>query len=406
MKALKRLACICRSGDLCGAFRRFIRSLDYGNIDYRLFNGFSFPPKSVCFILSEKCNLRCKMCDIGQAGGKDISGLVQAISSGSDAMGLEDWRSVIRDLAKFTPRPLVLLTGTEPFVSPHADAVIASAVAAGLPLHITTNGVLLAEHARRIVELCTSPFAVDITVSLDGPPEVHDAIRGMPGVYDKAVRGIQALAAAREQLGRPYPRINITCTISNHNSTHLESFVSELAGLDLPVDAITFNHLWFKDVHIAAEHNRLCGHRFPVTEDNAGAVDFSAINLPRVQEQLHAIKKRFGNCYRIHQFPDLSPAEALTYYGNTTRFVFYNRCTAPWRNVAVTPRGRVILSPLCFFGDIGTVHGASFQSLWNGPAMKKLRKLLRKTRAFPACSRCCMLFGSRPAAYKIKDWLA
>jgi len=405
MKALSRFAGIYGSGDILGVLRKFIHSFEYADIDYRFFNGISFPPKSVCFILSEKCNLRCRMCDIGRAGGKEASGLVQAISSGPETMELENWRAVIGDLAKFVPRPLILLTGTEPFVSPLVDGVIASAVAAALPLHITTNGVLLEQHAERIAELCTTPFAVDITVSLDGPPEVHDYIRGVPGVYEKAVRGIQAVAAARKKLGRRFPRVGITCTVSNHNSAHLESFVAGLAELNLPVDAITFNHLWFKDEQIASEHNRRHGDQFPVAQDNSSGIDFSSINMPGVRDQLSRIRRRFGDRYRIHQFPDLSQPEAESYYGATKKFVFYDHCTAPWRNVAVTPHGRVILSPLCFFGDIGNVRKETFHEIWNGSRIRELRKMLRKEKAFPACSRCCMLFGSRPKFYKLKDWL-
>lgn len=386
-----------------GAARGLLRCLDFFNLDYVFLRGYSFPPQSVCLILSETCNLRCRMCDIGRAGD-EASGLVRAISAGDEAMELEHWLALLRELASFAPRPLVLFTGTEPFVSPHADAVIGAALGAGLPVHVTTNGVLLERHAARLAGRCDHSGELDITVSLDGPPDVHDWIRGVPGVYDKAVRGIRALAAERARRGGTGPRISITCTVSNYNSSHLERFAAGIAQLDLPLDAITFNHLWFKDAQIAREHNRRYGARFPVAQDNAGGIDIAGIDMGDVRGQLARIRRRFGSRYRIHQFPDLTAAEAPYYYGDTTRLVFYDHCTAPWRNVAVTPRGRVIISPLCFLGEAGNLHAETFHAIWNGRRMRGLRRLLRRQKAFPACSRCCMLFGSRPKLYKLKDW--
>jgi uncharacterized C2H2 Zn-finger protein len=42
---------------------------------------------------------------------------------------------------------------------------------------------------------------------------------------------------------------------------------------------------------------------------------------------------------------------------------------------------------------------------WNGEPFKKLRMELKDAKAFPACARCCMLFGSKPKYYKIKSWI-
>ena len=210
MSVLRRAGSFCRPGNLRLLAGKAAHGFDYFNIDYRLPGGFSLPPKSVCLILSEKCNLRCRMCDIGGRGGSGASGMVRSIGSGAAAMGIRDWLAVLDDLAAFTPRPLVLLTGTEPLVSPHAEAVIAGVAERGLPLHITTNGALLERHARFIAEQCRRSVAADIAVSLDGPPAVHDDIRGVPGTYAAAVRGMQAVAAAREKLGSRFPRLSIT----------------------------------------------------------------------------------------------------------------------------------------------------------------------------------------------------
>ena len=391
-----------------GYFRKFVRSLDFFNIDYRFFYGYSFPPQSVCLILSEKCNLRCRMCDIGYKNahsGEAGSQLVQSITSGPDKMNLQDWFRLIDDLARFTPKPLVLLTGTEPFLYLHIREVIEHIAAAGLRLHITTNGTLLEAHAPWLASAFQTSSALDITVSLDGLEDVHDAIRGVPGTFVHAIRGIEAFAKfSKELCGQPAP-VNITCTVSDCNCRGLEVFVDWIVEQELPVASITFNHLWFKDAGIVRRHNEQCGKMFPVAEENIRGFDIRDIDMLAAFEQIQSVRRRHRGKLRIHQMPELSRKEASAYYSDPCRFVFYDRCTALWRNVAVTPKGKVIVSPLCFLPPLGNAKDEPFSKLWNGSHARSLRHKLKQTKAFPACARCCMLFGSKPKYYKLKDWL-
>lgn len=109
---------------------------------------------------------------------------------------------------------------------------------------------------------------------------------------------------------------------------------------------------------------------------------------------------------RIHQQPPLSAGDARAYYANSCQPVFYDRCTAAWRNITVTPRGNVILSPLCFFPPAGSIKKQPFLGAVERRGFRRLRAEIRQQKMFPACARCCMLFGSRPKYYKIKDWVA
>ena len=83
--------------------------------------------------------------------------------------------------------------------------------------------------------------------------------------------------------------------------------------------------------------------------------------------------------------------------------VFYNKCLAPLINVAITPRGEVIISPMCFDYPLGNVKKDSFSYIWNDTPLKTFRKKLKKVGAYPACVRCCLLFDSKPKYYKLKE---
>jgi MoaA/NifB/PqqE/SkfB family radical SAM enzyme len=392
------------------ASRKIIHAFDFFGIDYHLFAGYSFPPKSLCLVLTDKCNLKCSMCDIGQGNAHteqaSQSSLIASIQGGKEQTSTEEWLSIIDDLARFVPKPLILLTGAEPFLYPEIMRIVEKIISRGFSLHITTNGTLLAKHASHLVTLCKTARDVDITVSLDDIGESHDAIRGVKGTFQRAIDGIRQVAKTREIENQAFPLINITCTISNHNYKNLASFTEWFIKENVPIESITFNHLWFKDTTLVRAHNRQYGQTLPASEMNVRDIDIRAIDMERVCAQIRQIIRRCAQTHiRIHQEPDLSRDEGLIYYSDPCRFVFSSRCTAPWRNVTITPKGNVILSPLCFLPAIDTIKKKSFSTIWNGVSFKKIRQQLRGVKAYPACTRCCMLFSSRPKYYKIKSWL-
>ncbi len=390
--------------------RKILHAFNFFDIDYHFFAGYSFPPKSVCLILTDKCNLQCRMCDIGRMNSQRTapirSPVVKSIRSGEEDMSSDDWLRVVADLSRFKPKPLILLTGTEPFLYPDIIPLTSAIAAAGLPLHITTNGTLLARYAPHLVDLCATGCLLDITVSLDDIGEYHDAIRGVQGTFQKAVEGIEALVSRRKAMNQSLPTVNITCTISSYNHDHLESFVEWFVRKRFPLQSITFNHLWFRDAAIAESHNRKYGKKLPAEEENMDGIDILSIDMVRVARQLQNIKKKCaGTALRIYQHPDLSFDDAQRYYKYPTRFVFYDTCKAPWRNVSVTPKGNIILSPLCFLPALGNVKKESFAAIWNGVQFKKLRADLKKVKAYPACTRCCLLFDSKTKYYKIASMI-
>jgi len=389
---------------------RLLHGFNFFNADYYLGRGYSLPPKSVCLILSHACNLKCLMCDIGRANANeaspDSSPLVQAIHSGPQPMQLADWLSLVDQLSEFVPKPLLLLTGAEPFMAPHWQQVAGHILSKGLRLHITTNGTLLERCAEKLIALCPHPSALDITVSIDALDGLHDQIRGVDGTFERALGGIRAVAAAWTHKGWEKPPINITCTISNLNVNHLATFMQGIISLSLPIRSLTFNHLWFRDSTITAFHNQHYLETLPVTEENIQGVEIKAIDADVLTANILAIKKIAAvSPFPVYFEPALNDTELRAYYSQPDKFVGYNKCTAAWRNVAITPSGSMILSPLCFLPALGSVKDRNFRKTWNAQPARDLRKKIFKAGAFPACARCCMLFGSRPKYHKLKSLL-
>ena len=407
MGLLKPLTTLMQEPAYIGSYwRRLTREFRFFDSDYRFINGYSFPPKSISFILTETCNLKCLMCDIGQKNGrkhdKDYSPLTEAVSRGEGLMSLADWKLLLDDIVRMHWHPLVLLTGTEPFLYPEILELVKYGIARNLNFHITTNGTLLSRFADQLVDLCKKPDSLTVTISLDGIGEVHDTIRGVKGTFDRAMEGLKLLEGRKKKQSQPWPEVTINYTISDRNYKHIGGFIEFFYHNNSTVKGITFSHLWFKDETIVTKHNEHYGTVWPVKQENTAAVDISAIDMGHVREQLRMTgenKKCFP--FYIAENPHLTDSEAQLYYASPTETVFYNKCLAPWRNVAVNPHGEVIISPLCFAGSLGNVKKNSFARLWNGSGFKQFRRQLRAVGVYPACSRCCMLFDSKPKYYKL-----
>lgn len=154
--------------------------------------------------LTDRCNLACRHCyQKGVAHEEMTADRIVSFVSETRIM-LDDWAEEY-DLnigGSFQ------FTGGEPLMRGDILRILTAAKKDGFATFLMTNGTMIdKDTAKRIKK--TEVTAVQI--SLDGVPERHDAIRG-PGNFDKAARGIQALANEDVEV-----TVNVTLTRSNMN---------------------------------------------------------------------------------------------------------------------------------------------------------------------------------------------
>ena len=82
----------------------------------------------------------------------------------------------------------VVLTGGEPLLNNDLSALCNFFRDRQIHLTLLTTGLLLHKRAEEVATLFD-----DIIVSLDGPPEIHDAIRRVSGAYNLLHKGIAAV---------------------------------------------------------------------------------------------------------------------------------------------------------------------------------------------------------------------
>ncbi|MFH1768792.1 MAG: radical SAM protein [Candidatus Omnitrophota bacterium] len=149
----------------------FIQSIIASN-----FTRLTFPFK-LSFAVTYKCNLRCRICNIWQK---------PASADELTSCELDRFFSQAHDFS------WISLTGGEPFLRTDLPQIVSRILKYCTrlnTLHFATNGTLLPE-IKKVLKAArkqNSSLTFAFTVSLDGPSGMHDALRGVPGTWEKAM---------------------------------------------------------------------------------------------------------------------------------------------------------------------------------------------------------------------------
>ncbi len=335
-------------------------------------------PTTISLNLTHLCNLRCEMC--GQWRRQDVYR--------KEFLPLEKLRPLVDELSVSSPK--FYLWGGEPLLYPELIELLRYLREKRQYTIINTNGVLLKKYAAEMVSL-----EVDgLDLSLDGPPEVHDRIRGVPGTYRKVMDGLRLLREERRKQGAKKPMVKAITTISALNIDRLGETL-ELFDASGLFDAVIFNLGWFTTEKIGRATDRIfrryLGCPAVSWKDFVGAL--GEVDPGKVKAFMETVSARRRTGPPVFFIPDLSPGRVEEYYSRPASFLGRKACFSPWLNIEVRPNGDLTFCP--DFPDyiIGNINQESFSEIWNGDRARKFRRLLIERGLFPICSRCCGLFA-------------
>lgn len=348
-------------------------------LDYRFGrDGKAGRPAAVTFEVTHRCNCRCYMCDLYGTGAEP-----ETVRSGAErpeeTLSEDEDRRLMAQLAAH--RPVISLTGGEPLLAERGMRLVRLAREFGLAVTITTNGTLLERHAEEIVMAGVD----NITVSIDGPRELHDDIRGAARVFDRAAAGLARLHAVKLAAGSSRPHVDINATICGRNHDRLSEIppVAEALG----AERLQFSHLWYWEPRQVEAHNKAFGAVAPCTVQNVLALE--GIDVDALVREIGKVRARAGGV-PVKFLPEIDGDDVRTYYTEPSAPVKSGRCVAPWLNVRIMPDGEVIP---CLDVKVGNVRHASLDDLWNGDAMRRFRRMVQTRKIMPGCTRCCKLFS-------------
>ncbi len=354
------------------------------NLDRRFRDGISGPPVNFNFNLTRRCNLKCAMCEQHR---HDPGPTGLPWYNPSRELPLSTWVNLLDQVSAFRPR--LYLTGGEPTLYPHFAAFLTEAKRRGCLVHLQTNGTLL----DRVADSLVAQGVEMVTVSLDGPLEVHDAIRGQEGAFQKTCAGIKALVAARDRQRSPGPIILINCVISKASLPTLDHMVP--LARELGADILQIQHTIFNTAANVQRHNRALSPEFAaqagldlappsIPEGEYYESEITPADLPGLLDQLRKVRRLAKDRLKLLLLPNLPP-DLLTPYYLDLAHPFPQVCNALWKNCRILPDGTV--SP-CLHMVIGNITAQPFAEIWNGPRMRGFRQIISR-RLFPGCARCC-----------------
>ncbi|CAM1373110.1 radical SAM protein [Tenacibaculum xiamenense] len=353
------------------------------NINKQLLpENYLFSPEWIVLGVNNVCNLHCKMCDVGNKN-LESNFAQNLVGTHPLNMPLELIKKIIDQTATYFPKSKLAYAFTEPLVYPYLLESLKYANDKNLHTTITTNALTLKHKAKKLVDSGIN----EVYVSLDGPQDVHNEIRGHKKSFQKAVEGIEELLSGGQK-----PDVKIICAITEWNVGYLQEFLESLKHLNL--DNVGFMHTQFitkkaAHLHEASPWNLL----YPASDSNIDLLDFDNMNLDKLLQEIKSIKsKNFP--FKVYFSPEIDSKKKLELYYKQTEKIIGKLCHAVYSSIMIKSDGTVIPAHgRCYNLNLGNIYEQSLKSIWVSKRLKKLRTDLHKAGGlFPACSRCCSAF--------------
>lgn len=184
--------------------------------------------------MTERCDLHCPHC---------------LVNSHSDhhELSVQEWFRIFSELPDIRAKK-VLLTGGEPLLYNEISHIVEFISQMNIPVDLNSN---LQRMTPQLMRDLRNAGLTEISVSLEGPRDVHDTMHGTAGAYDRLLSSIEWAANLGIQ-------VDVACCVTNENIDHLMHII-DLANA-MPVQSLTVSRM-FPIGHGAKYHNAPSQHQ-------------------------------------------------------------------------------------------------------------------------------------------------
>lgn len=355
------------------------------------------PPHTISIAVNNKCILKCLHCDVGVARRyRKSKNFFYERGTGDESklkeIPLDVLKRLVDDVCDF--RPVIRPTFLEPLLRKDLFDFANYVKRKGLTFNLQTNGVLLPKKFREIVDI-----GVDILrVSLDGPKEVHDWIRGVKGTFDKVVEGLQLIEEYKKKKKLQKPVLGVSFTISGINYKHIVNFFDTLKDVGiLDHIYISINFLRFVTNKEADALNEMFSTFTFMSESSVQDTKKDDIDHKILIDQIEELLVKYPqHLYQYHFFPSSLSKNDIGRWFSSEDFLYPElTCHVPWTHCQVLYNGDVVVNGRCCSPSFGNIYVDSFLDIWNSEIAQDFRKTLKSYGNFPVCNRCCRKFPGK-----------
>ena len=287
-------------------------------------------------IVNERCNVKCRYCEYWR------------LPQYKDEMSIEEWQTALLSIKDFVGTFSISFSGGEPFIKPGFIDLMAFCHENGIHAGVTTNGSAL--HTKNAIKLVeANPW--NLNVSVDAPTaEVHDYLRGWPGLFQKLSDGIKNVREERDKRGLDFPII-IKPTIGKKNYKYLPDMVK-----------------WTKEIGATALNFQPMDRWTPETYDELWIDEDEFPELQKVADTMLDLKRKGEPIMNS----DLVISLLVKHFREEKAPPEVMPCRVGLRDFFIKTDGSI---EVCFFyPSIGNIKHRSARDIWYGPEAQKIRK--------------------------------
>ena len=260
--------------------------------------------------------------------------------------------------------------------------------AKGMTISIDTNGTLLAPVAKDLVRI----GGMHLTVSVDGPQELHDEVRGIPGTFQRLKEGVDRIHSAEAETGDKFS-LSICFTISRYNYRHLGAMPDVARSLGIGEIAIVPYYYFPAST----------GRKYEEELLSLGCRSFSWVGFHHedsgveIEEFIRQFRLYQANLKEITSYPylPLNEDQFRDWFQGPETPVGPQYCLNVESLVDIQPDGSANFCVDFIDYSFGNVSNASIEVLWNSVRAERFRSY-RRGRPLAVCYRCGAKFMSRP----------
>ncbi len=347
-------------------------------------------PAEVVIALTSRCQLRCSICGIRKV-------MTRPQFKGHH-IEPDELLPLLDEIAQWRWKPYLKFTGGEPLLlEEKLIKLIKTCHRRNIPTRLSTNGCLL-EREDLASGLVESGLDV-LTISLDGPEKVHNAIRGSSRAFSQTIQGIENVALAKNAIPSKTPLVQISSVIHAGNQASLRELFSLLQCL--PIQWWNLQLLNFVDRETNRVANELAkawgyeeGPWCEFTNEALCQVDAHALaeDIAWIQGQRTAFARS------ILRIGSLAPESISAYYRNGTKILKKKLCAAPLISIHIVPTGDMVFCIDYPYVVYGNIRESSLKAAWLSEKAMEFRKrfiayYVKTGNPLPQCARCNWLFN-------------
>jgi MoaA/NifB/PqqE/SkfB family radical SAM enzyme len=295
-------------------------------------------------------------------------------------MKLDDWKRLVDEIAthKITR---VLLRGGEPFLFPGIIELLEYINSKGIHISMDTNGTMISRYASDIARIGN----IHLTVSVDGPQDIHDSVRGVKGCFIRIKKGIAMLNEYVKNTGK-HISTSICFTISRYSYRGLG--VMPDVARDLGIKTISIVPYYYVPDAIGREYERELKEHLDCSAFSWKGFhhESSGVDFLIFRDQLRTYLAHLNDIYN-YPYMSLSEDEYRIWFSDFKQPVGSLVCHNVEKLIDIQPCGEANFCVDFIDYSFGNCRGQTIEDIWNSERAERFRTC-RREKPLAVCYRC------------------